>query len=181
MSKWVDEWVTGLADWLTAWLAATCFHMISTRRTGEKQGKRKPSTRPRPNRDSKDSLEQEKETGQQAKKKKKYEKNGTPKGMFGGKVLTGLRVKKSQAQDLTRCLGNSYGQRIRRHQKDIATGGAFPLRFPPQGIQTIDLSHWNCCVEWSLSCFVLAWNGVLLLPSFLGLIVYQNANLNNYE
>jgi len=53
--------------------------MISTRRTGEKQGKRKPSTRPRPNRDSKDSLEQEKETGQQAKKKKIREK-WNPKG-----------------------------------------------------------------------------------------------------
>jgi len=46
--------------------------MISTRRTGEKQGKRKPSTRPRPNRDSKDSLEQEKKETGQAKKK-----NGT--------------------------------------------------------------------------------------------------------
>jgi len=68
--------------------------MISTRRTGEKQGKRKPSTRPRPNRDSKDSLEQEKKKPGWRKIKK-----WNPNGMLGGKVLTGLRVKAKKSQE----------------------------------------------------------------------------------
>lgn len=176
----MSEWLDWLTDWLLDWRPH-----VFTWFPHDGQVKSKVKENQVQDQDQIETAKihwsKKKKPGSRQKKTKKYEKNGTPKGMFGGKVLTGLRVKKSQAQDLTRCLGNSYSHRIRRHQKDIATGGAFPLRFPPQGIQTIDLSHWNCCVEWSLSCFVLAWNGVLLLPSFLGLIVYQNANLNNYE
>lgn len=160
----MSEWLA----WLTAWLAATCFHMISKRRTrrprrtwtrtrtrtGEKQAKRKPRPRPRANRDSKDSLEQEKETGQE-KWNPRVQGKGKGKGVTCWLLLRRVKVGPKQKQEprakpkIWRVVGVIFNANQRG--KRNAFRRAFLFGFLPQRAQTIDLSHWNGCVEWSLS------------------------------
>lgn len=147
-------------------------------RTGEKQAKRKPRPRPRANRDSKDSLEQEKETGQE-KWNPRVQGKGKGKGVTCWLLLRRVKVGPKQKQEprakpkIWRVVGVIFNANQRGEEKRLQA--SLPLRLPaPKGPD-----NWSITLKW------LRWVELVcgLASSFYSLsnCFCKNANFNNYE